>query len=159
MGGDIIPDRGIQVMAESVSVKMGRIMHDLFLINSINNARQQHSLSALNKTHTPDEIKDYDAGWKRQQDTLYKATVRRVLGDSNKGQSINVQDFPFILTLPQQVNGVFAVYFAGGVLDVIHTGSFPPETSLQILSPMGAQSFYNVGGIHHASRTTTKRKK
>lgn len=146
-------------MAESVSVKMGRVMHDLFLINSINNARQQYSLSAMQKTHTPAEIKEFDSGWKRQQDTLYKATVRRILGDTNKGQSINIQDFPIMLTLPQQVNGVFAVYIAGGILDVIHTGSFPPETSLQILSPMGTQMFYNVGGIHHVHRTVTKRKK
>lgn len=146
-------------MAESVSVKMGRVMHDLFLINSINNARQQYSLSALAKSHTPAEIKEFDAGWKRQQDTLYKATVRRILGDSNKGQSINVQDYPFILTLPQQVNGIFAIYIAGGILDVIHTGSFPPETQLQLLSPMGAQLFNNVGGIHHVNRTATKRKK
>lgn len=146
-------------MAESVSVKMGRVMHDLFLINSINNARQQYSLSAMQKSHTAAEIKEFDLGWKRQQDTLYKATVRRLLGESNKGQSINVQDFPFLITLPQQINGVYSVYFSGGILDIIHTGSFPPETSLQILTPMGTQTFHNVGGIHHINRSATKRKK
>ena len=144
-------------MAESLVTKLGRILHDFSLLNKLNELRQSEQMHGI---IVEQELMD---GFARQRDTLYRATVRRVVGDKNGGQIIHVGNAAFMISInignslpfPHQVT------IPGGMVTKVYMGAFPYNTTLSILDNLNSvypvQSYLNVGMISSGRAVVRKK--
>lgn len=140
-------------MAESFYAKLGRIIHDLQIVNTINTIRMQYG----NVTTGPDQtLIDLSTGYTRQQDTLYKQLVKRIFSETNKGNIIQVKNAAFTIVLPQTSYGVMSISFPAGIVDNIYMGVFPFETTVTVTHPGKYPMVYPNTGAIHSTRPRTK---
>lgn len=141
-------------MAESFYTKLGRIIHDLQIINMINTVRMQFG----NNTNSPDQdLNDISSGYVRQQDTLYRQLVRKCFVDTNKGNVINVKDCSFTVILPQNMYGVMSIHIPAGIVDKIHMGAFPNAVHVTVNIPGHHPMQYPNAGAIHSTRPRTRK--
>lgn len=134
-------------MAESLVTKLGRILHDFSLLQKLNELRQMESMHGI--IAEPDLLD----GFTRQRDTLYRATVRRLIGDKNGGQVIHVGNSAFTINiqLNQALPFPTTITIPGGMATKVYMGAFPYNTNLSIMDAQSSiypiQSYMNVGMI------------
>ena len=141
-------------MAETFNTKLGRIIHDLQMVNLINNSRMQYPtpINTGNK-----ELDEFNAGYNRHQDTMYRQLIKKIFGEVNKGNFINVHNCAFTLLLPNNYCGMTSVNFPAGIVDIIYMGAFPYSTSVTVYPPGGVPiPCNNVGAISITKPRTTK---
>lgn len=144
-------------MAESLVTKLGRILHDFSLLNKLNELRESEQIHGI---IVEQELMD---GFARQRDTLYRATVRRVVGDKNGGQVIHVGNAAFILTvnMGQALPFPHQVTIPGGMVTKVYMGAFPYNTNLTILDSINnlypVQTYMNVGMISSGRAVVRKK--
>ena len=97
--------------------KLGRVIHDLHLLQSIMAIKNNISSSAA-----------FVEGYNRQSTTLMNSTVRSIFKESNGGLAFNVFNYPFRIVIDNI--GVFEI--PGGIVTEIHMGIFPTATHLII---------------------------
>lgn len=127
-------------MAESKEKKLGRLCYDLHLIGVVNYERQQN-------LHTPtapgDSQADYIEGYKAQQLTTYKNSVRRLFKDTNHGNVLNVGNASFTIYMPA---GMGTYTIDAGIVSKVYMGAFPYVTTVTVHRPGGRDEYYaNVG--------------
>lgn len=107
--------------------KLGRIVHDLHLLQAISNTK-----SNINSSD------DFAEGYSRQATTLLNNTVRTIFKKDNGGNAYIVGNMPFMV----RVTNVGDFIIPGGIVHEVYMGAFPFDTSLQI---SGYASFNCVG--------------
>jgi hypothetical protein len=141
--------------AESFYTKLGRIIHDLQIVNMINTTRMQYPPSVNTGVSETDDV---NSGYTRQQETLYKQLVKKIFADTNKGNVIQVKNVSFAVILPQNINGVMSITIPAGIVDTIFMGAFPHATTVMLYPPGHPPLTYpNVGAVH-STRTRTRNK-
>lgn len=119
-------------MSAKLENAFGRTWHEILLANYVNSP----------KTIPFPLGSEADKGFRAQQSTLYKNTVKRIFRPSAKAPLFNVNKHPFTL-----VNKYGTLTIAGGILDRVSLHTFPHNTNLQILDSLGnvVNTFTNVG--------------
>ena len=97
--------------------KLGRVVHDLHLLQSI--------LSIKNTIASGEAFAD---GYSRQSTTLMNNIVRGIFKKQNGGISFIVTNHPFRISIPHI--GYFDI--PGGIINEISLGVFPYDTHLMI---------------------------
>ena len=97
--------------------KLGRIVHDLHLLQSI---------LAIKNTIASGEA--FAEGYSRQSTTLMNNTVRGIFKKQNGGLSFIVSNHPFRISIPNI--GTFNI--PGGIINEIYLGAFPFDTHLVV---------------------------
>lgn len=110
--------------------KLGRIIHDLHLLEAIIATKQSIASSA-----------DFAEGYNRQATTLLNNTVRAIFKKENSGIAFIVNASPFSVIIPN----VGSFNIPGGIVSEIHMGGFPFETTLLINTINGYLRYDNVG--------------
>ena len=97
--------------------KLGRVVHDLHLLQSILAIKNNISSSA-----------DFVEGYNRQSTTLMNSTIRGIFKKDNGGLAFNVFNYPFRII----INDIGSFEIPGGIVTEIHMGCFPTNTHLII---------------------------
>lgn len=119
-------------MSVKLETAFGRTWHELMLVNYINSPKV-----------LPFEVgSPADKGFRAQQDTLFKNTVRKIFRPSTNAPLFNTNKMAFRL-----INVYGQLVIPGGLLDRISLHTFPFHTELQLLSPNGSiyTTYSNVG--------------
>ena len=144
-------------MAESLVTKLGRILHDFSLLTKLNELRQMEQTAGV---IVEQELMD---GFARQRDTLYRSTVRRLVGDKNGGQVIHVGNAAFTIhiQIPTTLPFPTQISIPGGIVTKVYMGGFPYNTNLILLDNINAmypvQSYLNVGAIYTGRAVVRKK--
>lgn len=101
--------------------KLGRIVHDLHLLQSI---------LAIKNTIASGEA--FAEGYSRQSTTLLNNTVRGIFKKQNGGLSFAVANYPFRIV----INNIGTFDIPGGIVSEVYLGAFPLDTHL-IIDGMG----------------------
>lgn len=120
------------IVSKKLANAFGRTWHEICLAQYINSPKQL-PFAVGTAEHE---------GFINQQQTLYKATIKKIFRPSATAPIFNVNLYAFTL-----INKYGTLTIAGGVLERISLHTFPYHTDIHILDSVGnvINTFQNVG--------------